>query len=273
MRIIALAAVILLAAGCVSPEQVRDNVLNELEGKYKRKFNLQSINMNHDEGNWGSANLVVYPADDESLKVHVNYNYSDMKLTWEDYKGVLWNREMSLYTAELLGNSAEDIRASITSKNSMAFDSMSLPYRSRFSDVIKEVDRPRISITLKMKPDDLSRSMKKPADAADSLLRYGFEKVCFKAEFANVNGLSDILKFKVTKKLHSPSIADLRELLSSHQSASLKEAKIMYDKAVSLQEQSNKDNDYMTKTIVKERRRSKIYPLSKKQMVVAKTGE
>ena len=32
-------------------------------------------------------------------------------------------------------------------------------------------------------------------------------------------------------------------------------------------------NDYMTKTIVKERRRSKIYPLSKKQMVVAKTGE
>lgn len=242
MRLIALTALILLAAGCVSPEQVRDNVLKDLDIKYSRKFNLQSINMNHDEGNWGSANLVVFPADDESLKVHVNYDYSEMILTWEDYKGALWNREMSLYISELLGDSAADIRASITSKNSIAFDSMSLPYRIRLADVIKEIDRPRISISLKIKPDDVSRSAKRLSDAAESLLKYGFEKVSFKAELITADRLNDILKFKVTKKIHSPSISVLSKLLTSKESVSIKEAKTMYDKAVSSQKQSDINN-------------------------------
>lgn len=219
-------------AGCTSPEEVRDNVLHDLEAGYNTKFAIHSIDMNHDEGNWGSASLLVYPSDDEALKFRVNYNYSEMRITWEEYKGALWNRGMAVHCSSLLGIPLRDIKAVITSNNSIAFNSMVLPYSAQFTDIIRQVNKPRIGITLKMNSADYSKNRSALTDAAESFLNMGFEKVSMTVSLLSASGEIDVLKFKITQKHHSPSASDLNMLLKSRSSASFKEAGELFNTAV-----------------------------------------
>lgn len=223
--------ILISAAGCTSPQQVSEKVLRDLEIKYNRKFIILSVNMNRDEGNWGGANLVVCPEGDEQLKFHVNYNYSDMKLTWEDYKGALWNREISQKTASLLGVPAQDVTSVITSNNSIAFDSMNLPWHEKFADAVKDIKHPRLGLKLKMRSDNFLKSAQLISAAADKLLLEGFEKVSISADFSTSSGTGDSIKFKVTSRHRTPSAADLAELLQSYAISSIKNAGQLYHSA------------------------------------------
>jgi len=230
----------LLTAACTSPEQVRDNVLHELEIKYNRKFSLDSIDMNHDEGNWGSASLLVYPSDDESLKFHVNYNYSDMKLTWEEYKGALWNREMAVYCSSLLRIPPRDIKTLITSNNSIVFNSMVLPFSTKFTDIISQVNRPRIGIEARIKHADFNKNAAILTETAESLLDLGFEKISITAFLTSGDGNKDILKFKITRRNNKPSADELKMLLQSVSSGTYKEAGRLYKTAAEEAAKGNK---------------------------------
>lgn len=222
---------LITAAACTSPQQVSEHVLLDLEARYGRKFVIHSVNMNHDEGNWGGANLVVYPADDESLTFHVNYNYSDMKLTWEDYKGALWNREMKYLAASVFGVQPEDVTAVITSNNSIAFDSMSLPWHEKFADAVKDIKHPRLSIKIKLRSDNFLKSAQFVASGADKFITAGFEKVTVSADLCAASGACESIKFKVTAKHRSPAGPDLAELFKSAEAVSMKKAGLLYQSA------------------------------------------
>lgn len=240
-KMITFLSLIVLSSGCVSPEEVRDRVLADLEVKYNKKFALHSINMNRDEGNWGNASLMVYPVDDETLRFHVNYNYSAMELTWEDYKGELWNRELSVYTASLLGLPVPGVVVRITSDKSITFNSMKLPYNEKFSGVIKQVNNPVANIQLEMKSENFTESAAAVSHTALSLLNTGFEKVTVIAEISGPSGKHDTLKFKITGKYRSPSGTDLRNLFASQEKTSFKEAEKLYGEASALLREGKKE--------------------------------
>jgi len=202
---------------------------------------LHSIDMNHDEGNWGIANLLVSPADDTTLKFHVNYDYSEMKVTWEEYKGALWNREMQQRAASLLSIPPDRITARISSNNSLAFNSMSLPYHVKFGDVVKYIKKPRLALELKITSPDFTAVTLKIADTACSMMDAGFEKITVKAELNSGKGNTDTLKFKITKKNNTPAATDLKKLFQKTETATFQNAGDIYKEALELLSQGNNE--------------------------------
>ena len=54
---------------CATQDMVIEKSLEHLNQKYNEKFREVSVIMNHDEGNYGSADLVVSPESDSTLSL------------------------------------------------------------------------------------------------------------------------------------------------------------------------------------------------------------
>jgi len=50
-----------LLSSCATQNVVNEKLINYLNKKYNEKFKVVSVNMNHDEGNWCSADPVISP--------------------------------------------------------------------------------------------------------------------------------------------------------------------------------------------------------------------
>lgn len=210
---------------CATSEMVSEKSIEYLNKKYNEKFRVISVNMNHDEGNWGSADLVVSPENDSSLTFSVVYDYSSDRLTWENYKGSLWNREIGK-EAESIINPPEwdvNVKARITSKGSLALDSMSLPDIRDYNEVVTAMEKPAVSFDIDLFTADDCFDRELPYDyfinAAESFRARGFIKVVFSVNIycdEKREKASRMLRFKLTKDLPVPAVNSLKKLAVSY---------------------------------------------------------
>ncbi len=211
----------LISISCASPDMVSEKSLEYLSEKYNEKFRVVSVNMNKDEGNYGSADLIVSPESDSSLTFNVVYNYSDEKLTWENYKGALWNRDIGAEAESIIPFTKGDVKVKgrITAKGSITLDSMNLPYNKNYTEIINLLDRPAVSLDVDFIAQDECREQLFPYEnlisAAGVFRDKGFGKVMFSVNLfcsEKKEKAYQKLKFKLTKDIPLPGVNSLKKL-------------------------------------------------------------
>jgi hypothetical protein len=220
---------------------VGDKSITLLNQKYNERFTVVSVNMNRDEGNWGSADLVVRPENDQTLTFRVVYNYSSDMMTWEDYKGALWNREIESEISRMLGTQSGDkkIKARITSKRSITLDSMNLPYKKDYNEIIPDIKNPALMIDVDRYSPLVCSDVQWPytdlITMAERFRKKGFEKVMLSVNLYCGESKEipyQTLRFKLTKDLPLPGVDSVRSLLKNNgEPASDKKVAAIYDEA------------------------------------------
>lgn len=235
---------------CATQEMVIEKSLEHLNQKYNEKFRVVSVNMNSDEGNRGSADLVVSPESDSSLTFRVVYNYSDEKLTWENYKGVIWNMEIGREAGALIRpvEGEVNVKAAISAKGSITLNSTDLPFKKNYMEILPVLDRPAVSFDIDYFLYEGCRDQMFPygniISAAGVFRDKGFDKVMF-----TVNLFCDEkrdkpgqkLKFKITKEIPLPGVNSLKRLtLKSGDSPVDAKVSAIYNEARQLHQSGDK---------------------------------
>ncbi len=207
---------------CATQEMVVEKSLESLHKKYNENFKVVSVNMNRDEGNWGSADLVVTPENDTSLAFSVIYDYSTDILTWENYKGALWNREIGREAESIICPEKCNIKvkAQITSKGSITLNSMDLPYKKNYIEAVPLIDRPAVSFKIDILSHKNCSDSIRPLDslisAAENFRNRGFGKVMFSVNLFcgdKQDKAYEVLNFKLTRELPLPDQNSIKKLI------------------------------------------------------------
>jgi hypothetical protein len=214
-------AVFTLSISCASPDMVGKKTVEHLNKKYGERFSVVSVNMNRDEGNWGSANLMLSPVQDRSLTFSAVYDYSADRLIWEDYKGVIWNREIGNEARSILKSvsGTVTVMARIWARGSIALDSMNLPHKKSYRDILPLLEKPAVSFDVNIHSKDPCAGDPWPYNdlisTADFFREKGFAKVMVSAKHfcsENKDKPYQTLRFKLTGEHHNPSLHSIRKL-------------------------------------------------------------
>lgn len=211
----------LLLISCATPTMVSEKSVEYLSQKYNEKFRVLSVDMNHDEGNWGSADLIVSPENDSSLTFSVVYDYSDEKLTWENYKGAIWNRGIGKDAEALIkkGHAEVKVKTGITAKGSIALNSMDLPYKKSYNEIIPLLEKPAVSFDIDLFSQEECSDLLWPYEtlisAAETFRGKGFRKVMMSVNFfcgVKKDKADQTLRFKLTKDQPVPGVNTISKL-------------------------------------------------------------
>jgi hypothetical protein len=230
---------------------VIEKSLEHLNQKYNEKFRVVSVNMNSNEGNRGSADLLVSPENDSSLSFRVVYNYSDEKLTWENYKGVIWNREIAREAEALIQPGAGEVKvkAAITAKGSITLNSTDLPFKKNYMEILPVIERPAVSFDIDYFLHEGCRDQVFPygniISAAGIFRDKGFGKVMFTVNLFcedERDKPEKKLRFKLTKELPPPGVNSLKKLtLNSGESPIDTKVSAIYNEARQLHQSGDKN--------------------------------
>lgn len=249
LPVIAVSALCLIS--CASREMVSEKSVEYLNKKYNEKFKVVSVDMNHDEGNWGSADLIVSPENDSSLTFRVVYNYTDEELTWEDYKGAVWNREIAREAESLIqtGKGEVKVKARMTAKGSIALDSMNLPDIKNYREIVPMLEKSAVSFSIDLISGDECSGHLWPYEnlisAAENFRGKGFRKVMISANLfcgAKKDKAEQTLRFKLRKDQPVPGVNSIKKLtLKKGESPVDAKAASIYAEARRLHESGNAD--------------------------------
>jgi hypothetical protein len=201
---------------------VSERTVEYLNKKYNEKFKVVSVEMNHDEGNWGSADLTLSLETDSSLTFSAVYDYSGEKLTWENYKGAIWNREIEKEAEALIRHGKGEVRvkAGITAKGSIALNSMGLPFKKSYNEIIPILEKPAVSFDIELFPQEECSDRLWPYEnlisAAETFRGKGFRKVMMSVNlFCGVkkDKADQTLRFKLTKEQPAPGVNSISKLM------------------------------------------------------------
>lgn len=201
---------------------VSEKSIEYLNKKYNEKFRVISVDMNHNEGNWGSADLIVSPESDSTLRFSVVYDYSGEKLTWENYKGAIWNREIGKEAEALINPGKSEIKVigRITAKGSIALNSMDLPYKRNYNEIIPLLDKPAVSFDIDIFSQEECAERLWPfgnlISAAENFRGKGFRKVMLSVNLFcgdKKDKPSQTLRFKLTKHQPEPEVNAISKLM------------------------------------------------------------
>lgn len=234
---------------CATQEMVSEKSVEYLNKKYNGRFRVVSVNMNHDEGNWGTADIIASPESDSTLTFSVVYDYSDEKLVREYYKDAIWNRGAGGDAEKLIQNGKFEvkIKARITDKGSITLNSMDLPYKTDYNEIIPLLEKPAVSFNVDLFSQDECSDRIWPFEnlisATETFRGKGFRKVMMSVNLF-CGGKRDrayqTLSFKLTKEQPAPGINTIKKLVHKKDEPPFsKEVSSIYAEARKLQESGN----------------------------------
>lgn len=236
---------------CASSEMVSERSVEYLNKKYNEKFKVVSVDMNHDEGNWGSADLIVSPESDSTLRFSAVYDYSGEKLTWENYKGAIWNREIGKEAEAMInpGKSKIKVIGRITAKGSITLNSMDLPFTRNYNEIIPLLDKPAVSFDIDIfsqeECTERLRLYENLISAAENFRGKGFRKVMLSVNIFcgdKKDKADQTLRFKLTNGQPVPGVNAISKLmLKKGESPVDAKASSIYGEARKFHESGNAD--------------------------------
>ncbi len=188
---------------CATAEDVSRAGADYMKSVYGRNFVVMSVDMNRNEGNWGSADLRMHPENDPSLPFSLIYDYSAERVSWEDYKNALWERGLAR-EFPVDGTSFRIEQLDLMAGNSLALDSSKLPFREEWREIVPMLSSPRITLRAAAERDGPQAARALARTAAHLISAFGFERIVI--EVAVRETRCSVIRFMLTKEY--PQISD-----------------------------------------------------------------
>ncbi len=172
-----------LLGHCTSADTVEEESLIFLQKRYGEPFQVQSIDMQRNEGNWGTARLQLKPERHPDLIFQLNYNYSDHRIIFENYLLRLWENEVKEKLKSRFPKlDYASLRLRIARRKSLSANGMDLPVDKTLNG-LNALSEPTLSVEL--------LDLQEPADpdyaSLATMMQYlptlGFRKVSLRLEY------------------------------------------------------------------------------------------
>lgn len=244
---------LLLFSGCVSQSSVEKSSLQYLEAYYKESFEIVSVDMQKNAGNYGTARLEIQPLNKPDLKFQLNYNYSKEEVSYDGYRKVLWEKDLRERLERkfpaLKQSSERYTGIRIDHRNSLGTLTKPIrPGQKMLEHGIAVMENPSAKISMNYSDQSqIEKRLSVLSEAAAYVRQYGFKDVQFVAFSAPATSdhhdheqIQAKLGFRLYGKLPAPSQSELRQLIHKKGDPYLAEkTKPLFDKAESLRTAEN----------------------------------
>ena len=224
---------------CTSAETVKEKSLDYLENRYRESFQVVSIDMQRNEGNWGTARLEVIPEKSPELEFRLNYNYSDGRVSFENYLLRIWEQEVrKRLQGEFPELAEESWQLRLARKNSLASNTMDLPVNRELSG-IDSLGEPTLGLERYRVSGEPQPDFARLAKLIQRIRALGLKKVTLRLEYGEAGKNGKLLAQSYGSHF-GPSASELRRLFWKPGDSYLSsDTKNDYQKALQLKEQGN----------------------------------
>ncbi len=210
----------LLISGCTSADTVKQESLSYMQNRYGQTFLVQSIDMQRNEGNWGTARLQMQPEDQPDLLFQLNYNYSNDRVIFENYLIRLWEKQVQIRIHERfsqLRDSSMQLR--ISRRKSLSANGLELPV-DRSLQGMQALGEPTIAIELLNQAGTAAPDYSVISQLFQFLRSMGFRKISLRLEYGQKGARGKLLA-QWYGSHNTPGVQDLKPLFRGPNEPSL----------------------------------------------------
>jgi hypothetical protein len=201
MKVKKIFLVFLLLIYCSSPPRKEANVLEYVENKYNKKFEILQRQKSPESGNWKKEDLLLRDIE-KDFNFSAIYDYTKQKVIWEDYKNALWNYRITKEIDKQSSLKSFQWEVRIHSENKLNFQTMDLNFTENYEEILPSIKNPRLQIKIYTEWETVPLdNLLKLGNIFQKYIAKGFEKVTI---IVYVKNNKKFLSWKQTK--HHPTL-------------------------------------------------------------------
>ncbi len=206
------------AVGGESDREVREKCLGYLGKKYGKEFRIVSYKRYFHGGLWKHRlNITASPGENPKIQFKVRYNYSEGRVTGDQYKKAFWEEQVSADVKNVLKgySPVKGVRATLRANNSLVFNTSELEFYGGYRELVEHTRHPRLKLEFTLENTGKnSRAMRGLVKLAEYFSKEKFEKVEFSVAFDKGGaGPRRLLKFKIKRGMRAPWAGELAGMI------------------------------------------------------------